>query len=142
MIRLLKRMLKALWHKTAFVRRPIMTRIDHRLTFVIHQVIETRVPQVIVPTIQQVLEDRIAQLETNLRNLVPQRPPIHDCPVYEVNLVLNSVVREIARLQMEVETLQQMVEESANRWSGLSIVGGPDDHERFSDRGGEHAQVG
>src|ERR1700730_10494443 len=105
MKRLIKRMLKAMWQKTAFLRRPITRRVEHRFNVMLQRVIET-----------------------NLAGTLERFENKNNCLVYDVNLALNSVVRELARLQREVETLQQMLEESTTHRSGLSIVGEP--HER------------
>jgi hypothetical protein len=119
MKRLIKRMLKVMWQKTAFLRRPIVRRVDHRLDAILQQVIEK-----------------------NLANTLHKFETANNCLVYEVNLVLNSVVRELARLQMEMETLQQMIEELGSHHSGLSIVSDSQDHDLFTEREDDHAQVG
>jgi hypothetical protein len=119
MKRLLKRMLKALWHKTAPLRRPIMNRVDQRINVIFQK-----------------------HIETNLTSSLQRYETAHNCLMYEVNLVLNSVVREQARLQMEVETIQQMIEESFTHRNGLSIVGEPHEQSLFAKRADEHAQVG
>ena len=119
MKRLIKRVLKAMWQKTAFLRRPVVRRVDARLNAILQQVIET-----------------------NLATTLQRFETTNNCLIFEVNLVLNSVVRELGRLQMEVETLQQMVEESGPHRSGLSIVSDNNEHEMFNDRAGDHVQVG
>jgi hypothetical protein len=124
MKRLIKRLLKAVWQKTAFLRRPIVRQVDRHLCNLF----------------QHVFQANITNL--GLANPSHYHDAAHNTLTYEVNLVLNSVVREIARLQLEVETLQQMVEELPTHRSGLSLVGETVEHNLFTDRAGEHAQVG
>jgi hypothetical protein len=119
MKRLIKKMLKAMWQKTAFLRRPIVRRLDHKLDAILQQVIEK-----------------------NLATTLQRFETTNNCLIYEVNLVLNSVVRELARLQMEVETLQQMVEDLGSHRSGLSIVSDNSGEGLYTERTDDHVQAG
>jgi|SRR5579885_1917529 hypothetical protein len=72
-------------------------------------------------------DDHMMQL---LRPLAPLQPMMPPAAPADLHLVLNSVVRELARLQMQVEALQQQIDElqssdrdGARSESRLSLVG-------------------
>jgi hypothetical protein len=99
---LLKKMVRPLWRISAPVRRPLIRKFDQHM----------------------------AQL---LRPLSPPPAPVPPPPPpaapADLDLVLNSVVRELARLQVQVEVLQQQIDDlqSSNRdgarlESRLSVV--------------------
>lgn len=104
MKRLLKSILKGAWGKTAVVRRPIVRRLDAHVERVLDRSVRT-------PVIEAV------QASTHATQVL----------AFDMNLVLNSVVRELARLQLQVEALQQLAEESAADRSHLSVVAPGDD---------------
>ena len=65
------------------------------------------------------------------RNAVQPAPHVHvACHVTEeTNLLMNHMVRELVRLQTQVERLRESVEDLAPTASGLAVVGDDDDDE-------------
>lgn len=104
MKRFLKTVLKAMWKKTAIVRRPILRKLDAHVEHVLDQSVRTPVMEAV-------------QASTHATQVL----------AFDMNLVLNSVVRELARLQLQVEALQQLAEEGALDRSQLSVVAASDE---------------
>jgi hypothetical protein len=103
MKRLLKRVLKAVWRKTAILRGPITRKLDQHINGLMTQSIQAQLPPA------------LSRIEHAVNVMA-----------FDTNLVLNSVVREVARLQMQVEVLQQLIQDCAPAQGGLSLVGQPD----------------
>ena len=113
MKRKLKQALGILWRKSATVRGPILRKIDRRADALITQAVKEQ----LVPVTNRL--DHSASL------------------AYETNLMLNSLVREVARLQMQIEVLQNVLDDATAEQSGLSIVADGEDG-----RAGERMLVG
>jgi hypothetical protein len=68
----------------------------------------------------------MARYETVLVRCVARQPP-HVCQVTaETNLLMDNLVRELVRLQKQVDLLQSAVEAFAPPTTGLAVVGGLD----------------
>ena len=106
MKQLLKRIARKLWNLTGPVRRPIMRKVHQGLT------------QVLQVAVTDPIQARLNGLETGL-NLA--RHEVH-AQGEETNLNLDSLVREVARLQWQVEALQIALAERDAEGSGLSVV--------------------
>lgn len=139
MKQLLKRTVKKAWQLTAAVRRPIARRIDARLHRIVVQALQTS---------QQMNE--ASSGAASARRDQPHHDQTHhafmrvehslgamhekvDRYSTEVDLVLNSLVREISRLQIQVETLQDALDDARTRRPlGLSVVddSGPETQRR------------
>ena len=66
-----------------------------------------------------------------------------DLLTHDVNLALNSSVREIVRLQMQIEVLQQLVEDlHAAAEGGLTLIGEADRQAAGPPAIGQHKRVG
>jgi hypothetical protein len=102
MKRLFKKLGWPLWRMSAPVRRPLIRKFD------------------------QHMNDLLSRL---LPPLVPPPSPPPAAPA-NLDLALNSVVRELARLHVQVEILRQQIEDlESSNWDGagpqsrLSVVG-------------------
>jgi hypothetical protein len=101
MKRLFKQVARHLWRMSASVRRPLIHKFDCHMMQLLHPFSTPTVP------------------------LAPP-PPAASA---DLDMALNSVVRELARIQMQVEALQQQIDEwpSSDRDGGraqgrLSVV--------------------
>jgi hypothetical protein len=99
MKRLLKTMARPVWRMSAPARRPLVRKFDHHMM----QLLNSLAP--------------------------PASPPALPAAPADLDLVLSSVVRELGRLQMQVEALQQQIDErqssdrdGARAESRLSVV--------------------
>jgi hypothetical protein len=86
---MLKKVLRAMWRATSPIRRPLQRKFETYLAGMLGQLIEAQ-----MPAITNRLQAAVG------------------ASAYDSNLVLNSLVREIARLQMQVEILQQYAEDA------------------------------
>lgn len=89
---LVKSVIRKIWNLTEFLRRPLRRKFD--------SVMSRPLRIFVIPRLEG-LEHGVIQSNQKV-----------DLLTHDVNLALNSTVREIARLQMQVEVLQQMLEES------------------------------
>ena len=123
MKRLLKAMAKGCWRLLAPLRRPVVRKVDGHLARLVDQSIEGRV----VPRLEAIAAalGRIEGPEglRGVEHAINVARCTADEHASEANLLMDSVVRELARLQMQVEVLQQVVQEGAAAGDGLSIVG-------------------
>ncbi len=101
MKRLLKQMARRLWRISAPVRRPLIRKFDHHMMQLLHPLSTPSAPLALPP---------------------PAAPA-------DLDMALNSVVRELGRIQMQVEALQQQIDEwqssdrdGARAESRLSVV--------------------
>jgi hypothetical protein len=109
---IVKRLLRAAWRRLAPVRQPILRKYDKHLLALLAPQIETSVKL----AIGEMLEERVsAPLRDVSRGAAENLERIGAfCEAstragHETDLVLNSLVREVVRLQMQVEYLQQLV---------------------------------
>jgi hypothetical protein len=124
MKRLLKAIARAIWRLTGPFRRPVVRRLDNHLSRLVDGSIEGRV----VPRLEAIAAAlaRIEGFEGGLRGVehaINVARCTSDAHAADANLLMDSVVRELARLQMQVEVLQQAVQEGVGAGDGLSIVG-------------------
>ncbi|HEV3165810.1 MAG TPA: hypothetical protein VGZ22_17410 [Isosphaeraceae bacterium] len=126
MKQLLKRILKALWRGVAPVRRPIVRKLDHHVDGLLTQAIHGQ----LVPVLHK------------LENAVNSSTHATQVLSYDMNLVLNSVVREVARLQMQIEILQHIAHDALPTPNSLSLVGEADDGSTLENGDGERMKVG
>lgn len=83
MKRLLKQMARPFWRMSAPVRRPLIRKFDHHMMQLLHPLATMPAP-------------------------IALPPPAASA---DLDLVLNSVVRELGRLQVQVKALQQPIDE-------------------------------
>lgn len=105
MKRVLKRLGRAGWSLTGPVRRPLVRKVHQGLT------------QVLQVAVADPLHARINGIEAGL-NLARHEVNVQG---EETNLNLDSLVREIARLQYQVESLQSALAERESAGNGLSV---------------------
>jgi hypothetical protein len=99
MKRWIKGPLKAVWNKLAIIRRPIRARVDRFLR-----------ESIVVPVVQGTTgPDRISNLELH-SHAITQRVELIQ---HDLNLTLNDLVREVTRLQIQLEAIQERIEEQA-----------------------------
>lgn len=123
----MKRVLKAVgrscWRATGPVRRPIAGKFRGMIAGMLTQALQEQVAGPVLPRLDELREAaRNHELGLNLAR--------HEVEVQgvETNLALDSLVREVARLQLMIEALQQSIEErSASSDDGLSLVRAEDE---------------
>ena len=115
----MKRMLKAIarrcWRLTDPVRRPLIQRIHGTITRLVANVIEERAIGPILPRLDLVL----TSLERLEQGVNCARHEVNNVYGVDTNLALDGLVREVARLQRQLDALREVVEESR----GLAVVG-------------------
>ncbi len=96
MKRWIKAPAKAIWNATSSIRRPIRARVDRFLH-----------ASIVVPVVQGTTgPDRISNLELHAQ-AVTQRVELIQ---HDLNLTLNDLVREVTRLQIQLEAIQEHLE--------------------------------
>lgn len=124
MKRLIKRAAKGAWNLTGPLRRPIMRRVDAKLQRVIsNAVVSSRDATGVSP---ESLRHHIDATERAFEHLQYSLGALHhktDQASTEIDIVLNTLVREIARLQQQVDALHDAVDAAtSNRAIGLAVV--------------------
>jgi hypothetical protein len=136
MKRLIKSILRPFWRMTHPIRRPVFRRLDARINHMIAVAIRA-----------QLLAPLDASTSTLERLAASVEAANHSARLLacDMDLMLASVVREIARLQNQVEILQDAVDRQAppQGRAGLSLVDSDDDGEPIARHAGvERAKVG
>jgi len=138
MKRLVKKVVRAAWRATSPIRGPVSRRFHDQLVqagiAALAQAEAVSVHERVLPPLYWGFEAQIAATHSSARAISA-----------ETSLVLNSMVRELARLQIQVEVLQQMVQDNGRAHGGLSIVGeAGEGRDAYSprDRPVEHMRVG
>lgn len=121
MKRWIKAIAKKLWGATGPVRRPVARRIDarlqHHLTLALRATLAESLGGV---------RHELAGARQEL-NVVQHRV---DLLHQEMDLLLDSNIRELTRLQLQVETLRQAIDDALAGPAGLALVApGDDAHE-------------
>lgn len=112
MKRMLKSVAKGCWRLTGPIRRPLGRKFDAAVSRVVAVVVQEQVRAAILP-----------RFDANDHGLSLARHEVH-VQGLETNLTLDSLVREIGRLQMQIEVLQQMLgDRQIEEDDGLSLVG-------------------
>lgn len=108
----LKRLLRAAWRRLAPFRRPVVRKYDNHMRDLLAPMLESSLRRTVEATLASAIEERLG---TPLRaaswaaaHSVGQLDALKRS-AHETDLVLNSLVREMVRLQMQVEYLQQLV---------------------------------
>ena len=125
MKRLVKRAVMPIWRLTAPLRRPLMRRLDSRLNRMISASIEAN----LMPTIQHSLASTTHAIERLERSLDSSS---HSAQAMagDVDLMLGSVVREIARIQIRLDALQDVLcRTPATLRTSLTLVEGDDEND-------------
>ncbi len=116
----LKFLFRPFWRMTAPVRRMVLLKFDAHLTRSIANVVHG--PFEHVATRINACATALERIETSVN--VGRHTVEHQHA--EANLLLDGLVREIARLQMQIELLRDAVDESGSQGS-LVVVGEGDE---------------
>ncbi len=140
MKRIAKFVIKKAWQATAPLRRPIVRRIDGRISVLVSNTVNSRVLPELIPPLGLALE-RLERIESSLARADRSTAAMSE----EIDLVLNGVSREIFRLQIQVEALQRAVQ-AESRPSGLGLAlladGGQDAPLRRQNGSADRSMVG
>lgn len=97
--RTLKSLAKAAWKLTAPVRRPISRKFEITVFRIVSEVVGRHLQAALPPRFDALEHGlSLARHETHAQGL-------------ETNLALDSLVREVGRLQMQIEVLQQQLDD-------------------------------
>ena len=112
MKRKLKAMARKLWGATGPIRRPIARRMDARLGVIVEEAIERRTTSRLVAAAEA--------LERIERHVHVARVTAEN-QAADTNLLLDSLVREVARLQLQVDELREALD-ADRRVESLHLV--------------------
>jgi hypothetical protein len=114
MKRLLKSVARSGWRLTGPIRRPLGRKVDAKLTRVVSVVVDGIVRE----HIQGQIHPRLDALE---QNVWAGRGEVN-AHASDTNLTLDSLVREIGRLQVQVEVLQGSLVERTEDSRRLALI--------------------
>jgi hypothetical protein len=126
MKRFLKRIARALWKSAAPVRRPVIRKLDGYLERTLGPLIQGRIQ----PPLERM--EAATHHAAHAINLLS----------HEMNLVLNSLIRETTRLQMHIEVLEQTLHQATQTRAELSVIGEAEEHDGYPHSPGERMKVG
>jgi hypothetical protein len=135
MKRLIKRALKPFWRMTAPIRRPVMRKMDAK----IHAMVAGSIRAEVLPTIEASLAASARVLE-RLEASVAAANHTAQTMACDMDLMLGSVIREVARLQAQVDAIDEFVAHAVSPGHSLSLVDGDD--EPYGRTAVERARVG
>lgn len=134
--RLVKRALKPVWRLSAPIRRPILRKLDAK----IHYMVATSIRTEVLPTIEASLASSARVLE-RLEASVGAANHTAQAMSCDMDLMLGSVIREVARLQAQVDALDEAFGRAVSPGrSGLSVLDVDEDESYV--RPTERAKVG
>jgi len=139
MKRFIKGVIRLIWKMTAPFRRPIARKVESRMNHMITDAIRTQ----LLPTIHSSLASSTRSLDRLEASLGAANHPAH-LLACDMDLLLGSIVREVARLQLQVEAIQDLIEHAvAPGHKGLSLVEPEDEGEPVGwPSGVERSKVG
>lgn len=138
MKRLLKRAVRPFWRMTAPIRRPILRKLDARL----HFMVATSIRSEVLPTIEASLASSARVLERLEASVASANHTAHAMSC-DMDLMLGSVIREVARLQAQVDAIDEAFGRAVSPGrAGLSVLDADDDGEPFARPAIERARVG
>src|SRR5438093_851221 len=114
MNRLLKAILRAVWRLTTPIRRPVVRKLDGHVV------------ALLVQAIRGPILERLDAVPWHEDGLPPSSRP--EPRLQEMSLAINGLIREVVRLQMQVEVLQQSIDDASLARGGLTVVGGEEAH--------------
>ncbi len=121
MKRLIKRLLKPIWRMTAPIRRPVVRKLDAK----IHAMVANSIRVEILPTVEASLGASARVLE-RLEASVLSANRTAQTMACDMDLMLSSVIREVARLQAQVDAIDDVVARAVSPCHSLSLVDGED----------------
>jgi hypothetical protein len=115
---LLKAIVRPFWNLLRPLRRRIATRFDQHLTHLVTVALQEHVLGSTLPRFDLMAEN-LRQVETTVKI----GRSVSENMAADTNILLDSVVRELARLQMQVEALHDALDELRGN-EGLALVVG------------------
>ena len=117
MKRLLKQMARRLWRMSAPVRRPLIRKFDHHMMQLRILFLGVDVPSDVELALSNFVTSTPGskysrQYQSGSEQCLTRSGQAPGSPA-DLDLALNSVVRELGRLQMQVEALQQQIDDLA-----------------------------
>lgn len=106
MKRLFKGLARSIWRLTGPVRRPLRRKVDHYVSTMLCQALDDRVRNAVLPRLDQ-HHAVLGRLEVSLN----QGRQAHEIHATDANVLLDSLVRELMRLQIQIEDLRSTVDE-------------------------------
>jgi hypothetical protein len=140
MKRILKSILRGLWRLSSPITKPMVRRLDARVTSSVAVAIHERIMPPIVDALMQ-SNQRLERIEHTLDRATRSAGQMAE----EMELVLTGLSREVFRLQAQVEVLHRMVEGELERAtpSKLTIVDESEEDEPLRRAAGsERSMVG
>ncbi len=122
--RLVKVAVKPFWKLSSPVRRPIARKLDARLNHMVAVALQTQ----LMPQLRGSLdasEQSLGRLEASIGHANHSAQAL----ATEMDLMVGSLIREVARLQAQVDTLQDLVEHAVSSGRGLTVVSDDEDGE-------------
>ena len=123
---IIKRVLRAAWRRLAPLRRPILRKYDNHLRNLLAPLIEASARSQIASVIEERIRAPLLDVSRGTAHNLGRIEAFIETSARasdETDLVLNSLVREVVRLQMQVEFLQQLVSSPEPKSSGdLCVV--------------------
>ncbi len=120
---LIKRALKPFWRMTGPIRRPLVRKIDAKL----HHMVAASIRTEILPTVEASLKSSARVLERLEASVASANHTAHTMAC-DMDLMLGSVIREVARLQAQVDAIDEAFGHAVSPGrSGLSLVDHDDD---------------
>jgi uncharacterized protein YhaN len=136
MKRRIRAILKPIWRMTQPLRQPLSARLTAHVTRGVQEPLRGVYEHLEVANAAlQRMEHPQGTIRTIEREIQISRAH-SGALASDANLLLDSLVRELARLQRQIEALQQSVDELTDRHQGLGIVGA------FESQGEPRAKVG
>ena len=138
MKRLIKRAIKPFWRMTAPLRRPIVRKIDAK----VHAIVANSIRMEVLPTIEASLASSTRVLERLEGSIGAANHTAHTMAC-DMDLMLGSVIREVARLQAQVDAMDEAFGRAVSPGrTGLSLLDSDDDGEPYARPTIERAKVG
>jgi hypothetical protein len=138
MNRLFKSAVRPFWRMTAPLRRPILQKIDARIHYMVAASIRTEV----LPTIEASLASSARVLDRLEGSIGAANHTAHTMAC-DMDLMLGSVIREVARLQAQVDALDEAFGRAVSPGrAGLSLLESDDDGGPYARPAIERAKVG
>lgn len=147
MKRLLSAILRGCWRRTAPLRRPLARKLDGHLVTVMAYAVRGPILErlEVLSRLEHSLQ-ALPRLEHSLQALPRlehslQALSILESQLQEMSLALNALIREVVRLQMQIEALEPAGDESGLVRGGLTVVGG-EEADGFDPMAQEQSRVG
>lgn len=134
MKRLIKSLLRKLWQTTSFVRRPLARKLDSWIERVLDRAL-TRQLEGQLASLNRVESalartdgfDRMTQDLGQLSQQVEVSREMSEHALGETSLLLDCLLREVSRLQLQMEEIQEQLVHSGSEDKGLNLLENDED---------------